>query len=153
MDPDLPFQSMTPRRALSLLKEIRLELVSAAITASSSSAGEAPSRPPSRPRCSGPSKSTPRPGTRPQSPEQGIYLTRSGNTFPARCHLPGITRKSRQTPARVHGVMKHEPYEVVGRWNRKRDDGGDSEAWVDGGHVASSLTTQENQCPITNHSI
>ncbi|MGA2531379.1 MAG: IS1634 family transposase, partial [Acidimicrobiales bacterium] len=29
MDPDLPFQSMTPRRALSLLKEIRLELVSA----------------------------------------------------------------------------------------------------------------------------
>jgi transposase len=29
LDPDLPFQSMTPRRALSLLKEIRLELVSA----------------------------------------------------------------------------------------------------------------------------
>ena len=48
--------------------------------------------------CPTPSKSTPRPGTRPQSPEQGIYLTRSGNTFPARCHLPGMTRKSRQTP-------------------------------------------------------
>jgi transposase len=29
MDPDLPFQSMTPRRALSLLKDVRLELVSA----------------------------------------------------------------------------------------------------------------------------
>jgi hypothetical protein len=29
MDPDLRFQSMTPRRALSLLKEVRLELVSA----------------------------------------------------------------------------------------------------------------------------
>jgi len=29
MDPDLPFQIMTPRRALSLLKEVRLELVSA----------------------------------------------------------------------------------------------------------------------------
>jgi hypothetical protein len=41
VDPDLPFQSMTPRRALSLLKEVRLELVSGAITTSSSSAGEA----------------------------------------------------------------------------------------------------------------
>ena len=29
MDPDLPLQSMTPRRALSLLKELRLEFVSA----------------------------------------------------------------------------------------------------------------------------
>jgi 2'-5' RNA ligase len=29
MDPNLPFQSMTPRRALSLLKDVRLELVSA----------------------------------------------------------------------------------------------------------------------------
>jgi gluconate 5-dehydrogenase len=44
-----------------------------AITTSSSSAGEAHSRP----RCSGPSTSTPRPGRRPRSPEQAIYLTSS----------------------------------------------------------------------------
>ena len=63
----------------------------------------------SRPRCSGPSTSTPRPGTRPQSPEQGVHLTRSGNTFSPRCHLPGMTRKSRQSPV-LYG--SHEP--VVG---------------------------------------
>jgi hypothetical protein len=28
-DPDLPFQSMTPRRALALLKEVRLQHISA----------------------------------------------------------------------------------------------------------------------------
>jgi hypothetical protein len=28
MDPDLPFQSMTPRRALSLLKEVQLQHIS-----------------------------------------------------------------------------------------------------------------------------
>jgi hypothetical protein len=95
MDPDLPFQSMTPRRALSLLKEIRLELVSAGdhnielVSRRSALQAKVLRKP---------SKSTPRPGTRPQSPEQGIHLTRSGNTFPARCHLPGMTRKSRQTP-------------------------------------------------------
>ena len=29
MDPDLPFQSMTPRRALALLKEVRLQHLAA----------------------------------------------------------------------------------------------------------------------------
>ncbi len=57
MDPDLPFQPMTPRRALALLKGVRLQHISAGnkqITLVNR-------RGVSRPRCSKPSKSTPQP--------------------------------------------------------------------------------------------
>jgi hypothetical protein len=91
MDPDLPFQSMTPRRALALLKEVRIQHLAA---------GTQQIKPVSRHNAlqakvmRALSVDT---STGSKAPEQDVQVTRREKKYSPRPYLPRMTRKLRQS--------------------------------------------------------
>ena len=102
-DPDLPGQTMTPRRGLAELAEI-VSTSSLRVGTSRSSTG----RTHASARFSTPLASTPPPGAEPKSPELHLRGTRRGNTF----FVMPVYQDVRETPAELRSggtSWTHEP--------------------------------------------